>query len=58
MLLICGGYSSVEMVWRGLCESPKVPLIIVKGSGGSADLLAEVLEKRQMLGRDRYSRSL
>ena len=55
MLLICGGYSSIEMVRSGLCDSPKVPLIIVKGSGGSADILAEVLEGKQgkLLGKNR-----
>ena len=52
MLLICGGYSSVEMIWKGLNESPWVPVIVFKGSGGGADLLAEVLEAKQNLGAD------
>ena len=42
------------MVWKGLCEHPTVPVVVVKGSGGSADVLAEVLEKQSKLGGDRY----
>ena len=52
MLLVCGGYSSIEMIWKGFCEKPIVPLLVIKGSGGSADLLAEVLEEKRNLGRN------
>ena len=45
MLLLAGGISSIRQVHAALSTSPRMPLIIVKGSGTTADLLAEAVEE-------------
>ena len=51
-VLIAGGISSIELVHKACCQKSVMPVIVVKGSGGLADVFATVSEYYEQTKRD------